>query len=155
MDGMPDNNYLDSLARLLDPHKTILYFVNWRDAGASYPDYTPAAALKSLVDHAHVLGFLVSLHVDTMGVDPRSADYQAVQQYQFKYPDTLALYGWLWTRPPSTPSRFAFIDPASSAWRRLLLSRIDVAIQAVHPDAIHLDSIPGILNEPNPGEPGF
>ena len=139
------------MALLLDPSKTILYFVNWRDDGSSenFPDYRPAAALKGLVDHAHALGFHVTLHVDTMGADPRNPDYQTVKQYQFRYPDTLALYGWLWTSPPSTPARFAYIDPASSAWRALLLSRIDVAIQAVHPDAIHLDSIPGILNDGN------
>jgi uncharacterized protein (TIGR03437 family) len=151
IEGLPANSYLDSLAALLDPSKTILMLTGWRQFGfdQNYPNYTPAPGVKSLVDHAHALGFRVDLHVNAIGVSPNHPSFPSVQQYQMKFPDTLAPDGWLWTSPPSTPTRFAFINPAASAFRNLLIDNIGVAIQALGPDAIHLDSTPGMINDGN------
>ena len=136
-----DNSVADTLATVLDPTKTLLYMVNWRtnyyDVG--YPDYTPTATLASFVAHAHQLGFRVMLHTDIIGVSPNSADYATVQQYQVKDPLSLALYGWNWNQPVSTPNRYAQISLASSTWRSLFVQRLTPAVEAINPDALHLD----------------
>src|SRR5262249_53903158 len=87
----------------------------------------------SFVTKAHTLGFKVMLHTDLIGVTPGNADYPSVQQWQLKDPGNLQLIGWLWNSPASTPNRFAWIDPASSVYRGLFISRVGAAVTALQP----------------------
>jgi hypothetical protein len=132
---------LDSLAGVLVPSKTLIYMVNWRTNGydVGYPDYSWDPSTPAFIAYAHQLGFRVMLHTDALAVAPTSSDYASVQQYQLKDPATLALQGWNWDLPVSTPQRYAVIDPAASAYRSLFLARVTPAIQTLQPDAIHLD----------------
>lgn len=132
---------LDDLAKAVTPTQTLLYLVNWRSASfdVNYPDYTPHATTQELVNRAHQLGFHVMLHTDMIGVSPLNADYASVQQFQAKDASNLALLGWYWSLPATTPGRYGFIDPAASAYRRLFVTRLTAAIQALNADAVHLD----------------
>jgi len=135
-----DESWLNTLASLLTPSQTLLYLSNWRAAAYdnNYPDYTPRSGVASFVSHAHTLGFKVMLHIDMIGVSTTNADYNAVKNFQVKTPDTLQLMGWVWDCT-SCAYRFAYISPASSAYRTLLINRLGTAVNAVNPDALHLD----------------
>jgi Domain of unknown function (DUF6259)/Viral BACON domain len=136
-----DTPLLAQLAAVANPSQTLLYLVGWRRGGyvGLFPDYTPGPDAASFVAAAHALGFKVMLHFDSVGVDPNSPDYPALQQYQARTPDSLDLLGWDWSAPPNTPDRYATISPASNAFRTLLLARYSAAINALGPDALHLD----------------
>jgi len=137
----PDSGLLAPLAAALVPAQTLLYLVDWRVDGydVNYPDYTPRAGAASFVQAAHALGFKVMLHTDLIGVSPGNADYSGVQAFQVRTPESLQLMGWRWELPPSTPYRFAYISPASSAFRALWIARVGAAVAALQPDALHLD----------------
>src|ERR1700689_423446 len=99
-----DPSMLDTLATILVPSETLIYLINWRTSAydVNYPDYTPAAGVSDLVNHAHALGFKVMLHTDMIGATPGNPDFATVQAFQVKTPDTLQLFGWMWSAPPST-----------------------------------------------------
>ena len=78
------------------------------------------------------------LHTDIVGVTPTNGDYAGVQPYQAKTPDTLQPIGQFWDQP-SNPLRYGLIDPASSVFRSLWITRVTAAVNAVNPDALHLD----------------
>ncbi len=150
--GMIQNpSILDTLAAELTPSQTLIYIPNWRQSAydVNYPDYTPASGVVSFVAKAHTLGFKVMLHTDLVGVTPSNADFASVQQWQLKDPGTLQLMGSEWSSPASTPNRFAFIDPASSVFRKLFISRVGAAVAAVQPDALHLDTSSYMFNDGN------
>ena len=149
--GTRDPSILATLAAELTPSKTLLYLPNWRQYGydVNYPDYPPASDVASFVTKAHTLGFKVMLHTDLIGVTPGNADYPSVQQWQLKDPGNLQLIGWLWNSPASTPNRFAWIDPASSVYRGLFISRVGAAVTALQPDALHLDVSAPMFNDGN------
>jgi len=146
-----DPSILDTLAAELTPSKTLIYIPNWRQSAydTNYPDYTPAAGVAAFVAKAHTLGFKVMLHTNLVGVAPSNADFASVQQWQLKDPGTLQSMGSEWSSPPSTPNRFAFIDPASSVFRNLFVSRVGAAVAAVQPDALHLDTSSYTFNDGN------
>src|SRR5262249_54230201 len=87
---------------------------------------------------AHGLGFKVMLHTDIIGVAQSNGDFAALQQYQTKTPETLQPMGQFWDQP-SNPERYGLIDPAASAFRSLWIARVTAAVNAVNPDALHLD----------------
>jgi uncharacterized protein (TIGR03437 family) len=146
-----DISLLDPLASALNPSQTLLYLTYWRKASydANYPDYTPDPTAKALIQRAHQLGFHVMLHTNMIGVSSYNSNYAAVQQFQYKSPSTLQPDGWLWTSPASTPGRIAYINPASSTYRKLYIQSVTPAIQMLQPDAIHLDVSDAQFNDAN------
>jgi hypothetical protein len=137
-----DPSLLDRIAALFDPAETMIYLPDWRLSAydTNYPDYTPAPGVAAFAARAHSMGFKVMLHVDLFGVSPSNPGFAAVQQWQAKDPASLQPLGWLWgSDPATTQNRFAFINPAASAFRKLLVARIGAAVAAVGPDALHLD----------------
>lgn len=146
-----DTSFLSALAATVVPSKTLLYVFDWRASAydVNYPDYTPRAGAGTFITAAQNLGFRVMLHCDAYGVSPGNADYASLQAFQARKPETLELDGWFWDMPPSTIGRFAYINPASSAFRSLFVTRVGAAIAAVHPDAIHLDVSSGLINDGN------
>jgi hypothetical protein len=147
----PDAGLLGPLAAQVTPAQTLLYIHDWRrDAyDVNYPDYTPRAGVASFIASARALGFRVMLHIDLIGVSPSNADYASVQAHQVREPETLARMGWKWDLPPSTPHRFAFINPSSAVFRSLLLARLGAMVAAVNPDALHLDISAPMYNDGN------
>ncbi|HTP97859.1 MAG TPA: DUF6259 domain-containing protein [Casimicrobiaceae bacterium] len=136
-----DASLLDSLATVLTPSQTLIYLVGWRQAGYdhNYPDYTASPGVATFVAKAHSLGFKVMLHTDLIGVTPSNPDFASVQSWQLKDPRSLSPMGWHWDYPPTEPTRFAYINPASSVYRNLFVQRVGAAMAAIQPDALHLD----------------
>jgi hypothetical protein len=146
-----DETLLAPLAQIVVPSQTLLFVTDWRFYAfdVNYPDYTPRSGVASFITAAHALGFKVMLHFDLIGVSPGNSDYAGVQGFQARASESLQLLGWVWERPPSTPNRFAIINPASSAYRALFISRVTAAVNAVHPDALHLDFSGDMFNDGN------
>jgi hypothetical protein len=147
-----DTTILPALAATLDPSKTLLLLVNWRQQAFDvyYPDYTPAAGANAFITQAHLLGFHVMLHANLLGVSTNHPAYAGMQPYQLKDANTLEPQGWLWdTLPAGSIQRFAYISPASSAYRKLFIDQIRVAVDALKPDALHLDAGGSIVNDGN------
>ena len=149
--GGPDSSLLAPIAAVLNPSRTLLYLHDWRRHAYDvfYPDYTPRAGVAAFIAAAHALGFRVMLHLDLIGVSPSHPDFGAMQAYQVKDPESLAPVGWLWTLPPTTPSRFAFINPAASAYRSLFITRVGQGLASLGADAVHLDISAPMFNDGN------
>jgi hypothetical protein len=145
-----DVNLLAPLAKTVVPHQTLLYVHDWRlDAyDVNYPDYTPRATASTFMNTARTLGFKVMLHVDLIGVSTPNADYGLVEHVQTRTPESLERMGWMWD-VPSVPYRFAFISPAASIYRSLFINRLRVVVDALAPDALHLDISAPMYNDGN------
>jgi hypothetical protein len=147
-----DTNLLPELAASLDPSKTMLQLMNWRQQAFDiyYPDYTPSADAAAFVSQAHQLGFRVSLHTNLLGVSTNHPAFAGLEQYQLKDADTLHPQGWLWDDlPAGNIHRFAYISPCSSAYRKLFIDQVRVAVDALKPDALHLDAGGSIIDDGN------
>ena len=151
VDVLSTPSFLENLAAQVDPNKTLLHIPYWTTSsnGTNYPDYTPSPLLKPFIDRAHSFGFHVELYFNAIGVDPTNPAYAQLRQYQMKTPDTLQPIGWEWSNAAVSPTREAFMNPAASVWRGLLLSRIQTVVTAVQPDAVHLDGVPNLVNDGN------
>jgi hypothetical protein len=153
----PNLSYLDTLARRLDPAKTLLYVANWRKDSydVNYPDYTPGPFIGAFVDRAHQLGFHIMLHTNALGVATYNPVYQSVARYQLRDPDSGDLIYWpqgLWPAGPPPPyfiESFAFISACSSAYRSMFIEALRPMIESLKPDALHLDAGGVMLNDGN------
>ncbi len=147
-----DRRTLELLPKEFDPQQTLLYIYDWRQPGydRDYPDYEQIRPeLMPLVERAHELKFRVMLHVNYFGVDPLHPLYQQFEQYQVRSPWNEHEKEW-WVWPPEKPDiRFAYINPASRAWRDLFTSSMVRLCQHTGIDALHLDQTLCIYNDHN------
>ncbi|MBM4090781.1 MAG: hypothetical protein FJ276_15365 [Planctomycetes bacterium] len=143
---------LDDLARRLDPAQTLLYVPDWRSAGydRNYPDYdSPRAELGPFLDRAHALGFRVMLHVNYFGVDPLHPRYHDFEKFHVRSPwGAHDREWWDWKRA-EPPIKFAYINPASAAWRRHFVGAMKDLCGRFAIDALHLDQTLCIYNDHN------
>ncbi|CAN5600425.1 hypothetical protein BH10ACI4_BH10ACI4_24550 [soil metagenome] len=147
-----DPTLLDALAREVIPSRTVLLMTNWRQHPFDlyYPDYAPDPAANIFIVKARQLGFRIMLHVNLLGISEVHPEYQNFKNCQIKTADTLKPTGWLWDNFPSgDPHRFAYISPACSAYRQLFIRQLKPAIDALQPDALHLDAGGAIVNDGN------
>jgi hypothetical protein len=146
-----DTGTLDALVDAgVDPQQTLLYVSNWRTNhyDVNYPDYTPSEALAPFIRKAHELGFRVMLHVNYFGCDPKMPEYESFKGLQIRHKYSGELLWWEWPRG-EFPIKFAYINPASSKWRRLFISKMVDLIKATGADALHLDQTLCIFNDKN------
>ena len=142
--------WLSQLTEQVDPSKTLIYLVLWREDGydRNYPDYTPQEGFGNFIKTVRDLGYRVMLHANLVGLSPYHPLYPEFQQYQFRRPWTGDLVGWKWHEPDS-PNRYAFINNANSKFRDLLVSRLQ-EVWEEHPiDAFHLDISHAVINDAN------
>ncbi|MCX6358302.1 MAG: DUF6259 domain-containing protein [Armatimonadetes bacterium] len=140
---------LEALATRCDASRTMLYLPQWRAAGYDrmYPNYDAAPGFEAFVRRAHELGFMVMVHANYFGIDPKSPEYARFERYQVRNPNTHALEWWTWDADP--PIKFAYINPASSEFRKLLVSRMKEMVERYSIDAIHIDQTLCIFNDEN------
>ena len=145
----PDPALLRDLARHCNPAQTLLYVPGWRRDGydRNYPDYTARTNLDVFVTEAHRLGFRVMLHVNYFGCDPQNPVYEQVKHAHMRHSFTGELLWWEW--PANPPIKFAYINPASRAWRELFVERMKELVRHHKVDALHLDQTLGIFNDAN------
>ena len=141
---------LDKLADQVDPAKTLLYLNEWRkdDYDVNYPDYTAKANLGNFVKAAHRHGFRVMLHTNIVGVSTYHRLYAEFQKFQFQDPWTGTRRGWWWERT-NAPQRHAFINLASSAFRKVLVQQLKNVWEKYEVDAFHLDVSHFVINDAN------
>lgn len=147
---------LDALAATMDPRQTMLYVPNWRRDGydRNYPDYTAVPELQPFLDKAHALGFRVMLHVNYFGCDPKNPLYAQFEPYHVREPFSHEPLWWTWPqkglKPGEKPDiKFAYINPASKAWRDLFVGRMKELCAKYPVDALHLDQTLCIWNDDN------
>ena len=140
---------LKDLAKQCNPAQTLCYIANWRKDGydRNYPDYTATDGLAPFMAEAHRLGFRVMLHVNYFGCDPRNPLYDQLKQWQVRDPFSGELQWWEW--PAQPPIKFAYINPASRAWRQTFVKRMVELARQSGPDALHLDQTLCIYNDRN------
>ena len=142
--------WLSQLTEQVDPSKTLVYLVLWRKDGydQNYPDYTPIEGFGDFIKAVHDLGYRVMLHTNMVGLSPYHPLYPEFQQYQFRSAVNGDLAGWRWNEPDN-PSRHAWINPASSKFRDLLVSRLKAVWEKYQIDAFHLDISHVVINDAN------
>ena len=145
-----DAGILDKLAEQTDPTKTLLYLTWWRsdDEETNYPDYTARTAFEQVLEVAHQHGFRVMLHTNLVGVSTYHPTYAALQKYQFREPWNGNLVGWMWEQIES-PNRHAWINPASSEFRKIFVQQLKNVRKKYRVDAFHLDVSSFVLNDAN------
>ncbi len=148
--NLDDRAWLEALAKQVNPRQTLLYVPDWRRDGydRNYPDYTPKADFPAQMRRAKQLGFRVMLHVNYFGVTPENPAYTALKPYHMRDPFSGEYLYWDWQRA-DPPIKFAYINPASKAWRRLFVQRMVELYNQLQPDALHLDQTLVIPNDHN------
>ncbi len=96
---------------------------------------------------AHRLGFRVMLHVNYFGCDPKHPSYATMKQWQVRDPFSGELQWWEW--PAEPPIKFAYINPASRAWREMFVKQMVEVAGQYDVDAFHLDQTLCIYNDKN------
>ncbi|MCX7825466.1 MAG: hypothetical protein N2689_07895 [Verrucomicrobiae bacterium] len=87
-------------------------------------------------------------HVNYFGCDPLHPLYEKFKPQQMRDPFTRELLWWLWDR--ARPAiQFAYINPASRAWRELFVARMKELCAKHRVDALHLDQTLCIFNDDN------
>jgi hypothetical protein len=141
---------LDELAKRLNPEQTLLYVPNWRRDGydRNYPDYTASDKFDPWNERAHALGFRVMPHVNYFGCDPLHPLYEKFRHQHMRDRFTNEPLWWLWDRAEPV-IKFAYINPASRAWRELFIGRMKELCSKHRVDALHLDQTLCIFNDNN------
>ncbi|MCX6898370.1 MAG: DUF6259 domain-containing protein [Verrucomicrobia bacterium] len=141
---------LDELAKRLKPEQTLLYVPNWRRDGydRNYPDYTADAKFGPWNERAHALGFRVMPHVNYFGCDPLHPLYEKFKGQHMRDRFSNEPLWWLWDRAEPV-IKFAYINPASRAWRELFVGRMKELCSKHRVDALHLDQTLCIFNDNN------
>ena len=149
--GLLDTNVLDKLAEQVDPTKTLLYIVDrWRkdNYDVNYPDYTVRTGFDRFLGAARRHRFRVILHTNLLGVSTYHPVYADLQKFQFREPWNGNLIGWLWDKTES-PNRHAFINPASSRFRKFFVEQLKTVWQKYRVDGFHLDVSHLVVNDAN------
>ena len=145
---------LDKLAEQVDPTKTLVMMKEWATGGEWWtpglehqPDYKPRAGFGAFVEATHRHGFRVMPYVGMLGFSVDHPLYSEVQQFQYRDTWSGELLGWQWDT--ASTHRHALINPASSAFRNILVQQLKAVWQEYGVDAFHLDASFYVVNDAN------
>ena len=150
-----DRRIIDELAKHVPPKATLLYLPGWRRDryDVNYPDYTARDGFADFVRVARSLGYHVMPHMNYFGCDPKHPAYERFGQWHLRAPSTGEHLWWIPPRERGKDAeptiKFAYINPASRAWRDELTRRLVEAQKRYGFDAIHLDQTLCITNDPS------
>ncbi len=138
---------LQPLAKQVNPRQTILYLPGWRKDGydRNYPTYEAIDGFELFVQAAHKFGFRVMPHCNYFGCDPLNPLFAQFEKYQIRDAFTKEPQWWIWKAEPII--KFAYINPASKAWRKLLVSRLVELVKRYKVDALYIDQTLCIYND--------
>ena len=146
--------FLDALATRVDPTKTVVMAKEWAtpqewsiDPTNHFPVYEPMPELQNFVAVAKRHGFRLILYTDMHGFSPQNPLYPEFMQYQYRDTWTGELLGWLWDT--NHPHRNASINPASSAFREILVNEFKEVWDAYDIDGFFLDTSFYAINDAN------
>ena len=143
---------LSLLASHVNPSKTLLYLTNWRIGGwdENFPDYTPRPEFGDLLKAAHAYGFPVMLNTSFHGCSTYHPRYPEFEKHQFRHPIRGHKLGWK-LNDPTHPERrqFAYINPASNAFRKYFIAQLKTVYETYPIEAFHLDTNHLVENDAN------
>ena len=146
--------FLDGLATKVDPTKTVVMAKEWAtpqewsiDPTNHFPVYEPMPELQNFIEVAKRHGFRLILYADMHGFSPQNPLYPEFMQYQYRHTWTGELLGWLWDT--NHPHRNASINPASSAFREILVNEFKEVWDAHDIDGFFLDTSFYAINDAN------
>ena len=152
--GLKNIPFLDKLAEQVDPTKTLVLVKEWatgRDWWTPgleyYPDYKPKADLGAFIEAARQHGFRVMLYMNLIAISPDHPLFPEFQKFQFRDPWSGELIGWHWGT--THPHRHAFINPASSAFRKIIVQELQSVWQQYRVDGFFLDVSHLVVNDAN------
>ena len=149
-----DIDILAPLSRLVDPEQTLIFLHQWRHRGhdGDLPNYTPDAIKPEFADFvkkAHRYGFKVMAHVNMIGVSEYHPLYAKFEKYQVRDPHTGEKTGWYWEDRHTSIDSHAFINPASSEYRKMFVDTLKNLWERYQVDAFHLDISSPVYNDNN------
>ena len=151
---LTNTKFLDALATWVDPTKTVVMAKEWaiggewwRDGLVHFPDYKPMPELENFLETAKRHGFRVILYGDMHGFSVDHPLYPEFMQYQYRDTWNGKLIGWLWDT--DHPHRNALMNPASSAFRELLVNELKDVWDAYDFDGFFLDTSFNAINDLN------
>ena len=155
-DGTPHAfTLMERLAKLADPAKTLLMVAGWatgrewwKEGLVHYPDYEPLPELRNVIETAHRYGFKVMLYADLISFSVDYPLYPEFIKYQYRDTWTGELLGWKWD-DLTHPHRNASLNPASSAFREILVQELKAVWQEYDVDAFYMDASHGVINDAN------
>ena len=141
-------NTLSLLASHVNPSKTLLYLTNWRTGGwdENFPDYTPRSEFGDILKAAHAYGFPVMIHASFHGCSTYHPRYPAFEKHQFRHTIKGDKLGW---EGPTNQSSFAYINPASNAFRKYIVAQLKKVYETYPIEVFHLDTNHFIENDAN------
>ncbi len=145
--GFLDTDVLDKLAEQVDPTKTLLYLVHWQKSPYQ-PDCTPKPEFEGFVRSAHQHGFRVMPHVTLLTMSPHYPLYADFRRFQYRDPWSGRFLGWRWNEVEH-PDRHAYINLASSAFRKLFVQQLKQIWEEYRMDAFFLDISHAVVNDAN------
>ena len=146
--------FLDALATRVDSTKTVVMAKEWSNAQpwsinqfSHHPIYEPMPELQNFVETAKRHGFRLILYTDLHAFSVENPLYPEFMQYQYRDPWTGELLGYLWDT--MHPHRYASMNPASSAFRELLINELKDVWEAYDIDGFFLDTSYYVVNDAN------
>ena len=144
--------YFDAVAAKVDPTKTVVMVKEWtiaqewaRDAIDTEPIYEPSPRLGNLLEDAKRHGFRVILYSNLHAMSPMYPLYSEFVQYEYR--DTWT--GELTSKPYGPEFRDAMINPASSAFREILVNQLKAVWDTYDFDGFFMDTSYLALNDAN------
>jgi hypothetical protein len=146
--------FFDALATQVDPTKTVVMVRAWSNPQPwsihpenHHPIYEPKAELQNFIEVGKRHGFRLILYADMHAFSPENPLYPEFMQYQYRDPWTGELLGWL--GDTMHPHRNAQMNPASSAFRELLVSELQDVWETYDIDGFFLDTSFYAINDAN------
>ena len=153
--GLTNTEFLDALATRVDPAKTVVMAKEWAvpqewsiDPNNHQPVYEPMPELQNFLEVAKQHGFRVILYTGMHGFSTQNPLYPEFMQYQYRDPWTGELQGWKWD-DLTHRHRNAQINPASSAFREILVNELKPVWEAYDIDGFFLDTSFYAINDAN------
>ncbi len=152
--GLEDIDLLEKLAELVDPTKTLLKVSGcfegrewWTPGLVYYPDYKVKAEFGRFVEAAHRHGFRVMPYADLLSFSVDHPLYPEFEQFQYRDTWSGELLGWQWDT--ASTHRHALMNPASSAFRKILIQELKAVWQEYGVDAFFMDASHYVVNDAN------
>ena len=147
-----DLEVLPMLAEHVNPSTTLIYLLGWRnpssDGSETLPDHTPGPEFGTFLEVAHSYGFRVMPYANFVSCEPNHPLYPEVEQFHLRHPFRGHKLGYR-LDDPSYPHSTAYINPASSTWRKYVVGQLKEVYETYPIDGFHLDINTLFRNDPN------
>ena len=150
-----DEDWLDNLARFVNPKKTLLHIHRWRSFGydQNYPLYEASPEAARYFAKAQNMGYHIAPHTNIFETDPSNPAYELVGQFEYRDIDTDQRFGWSFTGQDFLPvpmsnrkllhardtNTMTKIHPGQPMWASILREQLQKLKKAHHLDAVFTD----------------